>query len=273
MAYNFLVVDDSKIVRAVLVKTLGLCQLEIGKVHEASNGLEALDILGDNWVDVVLTDINMPVMDGLEFVKTMKESGYMASIPVVVISIEGSQSRIEALKQIGIRDFIRKPFTPEQVRSVLVQHLGKGKDHVDKILKQVIAQIFEGWATIFADEATNAASLGNVPLYHVHIGFNGPHAGKINLWVSEPLSQSLVVNVKGVESGGTVSDADKKDAIRELANITCGHFLSTFYGEQTIFQFSVPEVSQRTVTEFDGKDKTVMSFEGQPLLADISIQK
>lgn len=124
MAYNVLVVDDSKTIRAVLKKTLGMTGLDIGEIHEAENGKEALDILKDNWIDVVLSDLNMPVMSGVEMVDEMARDGLLASVPVIVISTDGSATRIEDLKKKGIRDYIRKPFTPEMVSEAIEKVLG-----------------------------------------------------------------------------------------------------------------------------------------------------
>lgn len=124
MAYNILIVDDSRTIRAVLRKTLTLSQLDLGEIFEAGNGQEALDCLKDNWVDLVLSDLNMPVMSGMELVKKMSEDGLLHEIPVIVISTEGSATRIEELKQRGIREYIRKPFTPEAIGDIIRTVLG-----------------------------------------------------------------------------------------------------------------------------------------------------
>ena len=119
MSFNILLVDDSKTVRAVISKTLELAGVPVNKLYEVSNGKEALDILADNWVDIVFTDINMPVMTGIEMIEKMSENDLLKNIPVVVISTEGSRTRIEMLKSKGISDYIRKPFTPEQIKKAV----------------------------------------------------------------------------------------------------------------------------------------------------------
>jgi len=116
MSFNILLVDDSKTVRAVISKTLELAGVPVNKLYEVSNGKEALDILANNWIDIVFTDINMPVMTGIEMIEKMSENDLLKNIPVVVISTEGSRTRIEMLKSKGISDYIRKPFTPEQIK-------------------------------------------------------------------------------------------------------------------------------------------------------------
>ena len=129
MALNILVVDDSETVRNIIRKTLGLAQLPVGELYTAANGQEALDILRANWVDLVLCDINMPVMTGVEMIERMSEDEELKAVPVIVISTEGSTTRIEELKTKGVSAYIRKPFTPEQVREVVEQVLGE--QHAD----------------------------------------------------------------------------------------------------------------------------------------------
>lgn len=125
MAYNILVVDDSRTIRSVLTKTLGLAGLDIGEIFTAADGKEALDCLRENWVDVVISDLNMPVMTGIELINEMAGDDLLKSIPVIVVSTDGSATRIAELKEKGVRKYIRKPFTPETVGSVITETLGE----------------------------------------------------------------------------------------------------------------------------------------------------
>ena len=119
MSLNVLVVDDSDVVRAVIRKTFRLAKIPFDKLFEAANGKEALDILGGNRVDLIFADINMPVMSGIEMIEKMSEDGLLKTIPVVVVSTEGSATRMGQLKQKGVCAYIRKPFTPEAIRNVV----------------------------------------------------------------------------------------------------------------------------------------------------------
>jgi len=119
MAFNILIVDDSKTIRSILMKTLKLTKLEINQVFEAANGREALEYLQGNWIDLVLTDLNMPVMTGVELINAMAQDGLLKDIPVVVTSTDGSSTRISELKNKGVREYIRKPFTPETVGEII----------------------------------------------------------------------------------------------------------------------------------------------------------
>ncbi len=123
MALNILVVDDSSVMRAMIIKTLHLSQLPMGEVHEAANGQEALKVLDGNWIDLALVDINMPVMDGEEMINRMRQNPATSDLPIIVVSTEGSESRKEVLMQKGAQ-FVHKPFTPETLRDAILRTLG-----------------------------------------------------------------------------------------------------------------------------------------------------
>ncbi len=124
MAFNIMVVDDSRVIRNVIKKALQLAEVPVNMLHEASNGKEALEILEQEWVDLILADINMPIMNGVEMIERMHENGLMKTIPVIIVSTEGSQRRIEELKAKGVRAYIRKPFTPELIRELVFDIMG-----------------------------------------------------------------------------------------------------------------------------------------------------
>ena len=118
MALNVLIVDDSSVGRMMVAKSLQLSGLPFGEIHQAANGQEGLDVLAEHQVDMVFADINMPVMNGEEMITNIRANDAWADISIVVISTEGSQTRIERLEQHGAA-FIHKPFTPETVRDVV----------------------------------------------------------------------------------------------------------------------------------------------------------
>jgi two-component system chemotaxis response regulator CheY len=124
MGLNVLVVDDSLTVRAVITKTLQLTGLPIANVYEASDGREALGVLEREWIDLVFADLHMPRMTGIELVEHMAGEELLRNIPVVIVSSEGSSERIARLREQGIRAYIRKPFTPEQMREVVQEVVG-----------------------------------------------------------------------------------------------------------------------------------------------------
>jgi two-component system chemotaxis response regulator CheY len=128
MAYNILIVDDSLPMRSVIKKTLGLSGFNIGQYFHASNGEKAMEILMKEWIDLVLTDFHMPDMNGLELIHEMKKDDVLSGIPVVVITTEGSQKRVKEFFKEGAVDYVKKPFTPEDIRNKLNQILGEKKN-------------------------------------------------------------------------------------------------------------------------------------------------
>lgn len=127
MALNVLIVDDSGVMRAMILKTMHMSGLPLGEVHQAGNGKEGLETLNQHWIDLVVVDINMPVMNGEEMLSRMKENPSTKDIPVVIISTEGSQTRIKRLKEKGA-SFIQKPFSPELIRDTVRDITGIGGD-------------------------------------------------------------------------------------------------------------------------------------------------
>jgi two-component system chemotaxis response regulator CheY len=125
MAYNVLIVDDSLPMRAVIKKTVTASGFNVGNFFDAGNGKEALSILKQEWLDLVLTDYNMPDMNGLELISLMKADEILKTIPVVVISTEGSQQRVKEFMDKGAADYIKKPFTPEEIRNKLSRIMGE----------------------------------------------------------------------------------------------------------------------------------------------------
>jgi len=124
MSYAILVVDDSSIVRTMVRKSIAMAGLPVAKVFEAANGREALEVLGRNWIDIVFADLNMPEMNGTELVEQMSRDAMLVSTPVVIVSSEQSQAKIDELKAKGIRAYIKKPFRPEGFREVVNEVLG-----------------------------------------------------------------------------------------------------------------------------------------------------
>jgi two-component system chemotaxis response regulator CheY len=130
VVYNVLIVDDSATTRSIIARTLKIIPgMEFGEIYQAENGQKGLDELDRNWVDIVFADINMPVMDGVTMIEKMAERLDMKRIPVVIVSTEGSETRMEELFKKGVRAYIRKPFSVERVSEILTDILG-GQDDI-----------------------------------------------------------------------------------------------------------------------------------------------
>ncbi len=124
MSRDILVVDDSTTIRSMVIRTIRLIGLDVGEIYEASNGIEALARLADHDVALLLVDINMPTMNGMQLLTRMKENERLKHIPIVIASTEGSQERIRQLEELGVSGYVRKPFQPERLRDVLIPILG-----------------------------------------------------------------------------------------------------------------------------------------------------
>jgi two-component system, chemotaxis family, chemotaxis protein CheY len=111
-----LIVDDSSVMRKIVERALRQAGLDSLVVHEAGSGLEGLDLLRARQVDLILSDINMPSMDGLEFLRQIQAQNLAPGVPVVMITTESSEEHVKQAIQAGARGYIRKPFTAEQVK-------------------------------------------------------------------------------------------------------------------------------------------------------------
>lgn len=125
MSYSILIVDDSLPMRSVIKRTLKAAGYGNSQFHEAANGKDALELMQNSWIDIVLTDYNMPVMNGLEFVQKLKAEELLKEIPVVVVSTEGNEAKIKTFMDSGAAGYITKPFAPEAIRDLMTKFLGE----------------------------------------------------------------------------------------------------------------------------------------------------
>ncbi len=115
MSLDLLIVDDSAAIRKLLQRILQKAEFPIGNVFEAGDGLEALEILKANKVGVVLTEVNMPNMDGLQLLAHLRAEEAWKRLPVIMITAEGGQGKVMEALQLGATGYVRKPFTPDQI--------------------------------------------------------------------------------------------------------------------------------------------------------------
>jgi two-component system, chemotaxis family, chemotaxis protein CheY len=118
---TILIVDDSATMRALLYRVVGLADLPIGTIHQAANGAEALQVLENHQIDAVFTDINMPIMGGMELLREMTARPEWDDILRIIISTDGSKLRREEARELNVNLYVEKPFRPEVVRDVLCQ--------------------------------------------------------------------------------------------------------------------------------------------------------
>ena len=120
MSINVLVVDDSAVMRSMIIRTLRMSGVPVAEIHEAADGVEGPEQLSRNWIDLALVDINMPVMNGEEFIERVRAEPETRDLSVVVVSTEASETRITRLRE-GGAGFVHKPFRPETLRGEILQ--------------------------------------------------------------------------------------------------------------------------------------------------------
>ena len=116
---DVLIVDDSAAIRKILQRVLRQADLQLGQVYEAGDGVEALKALSSQHVDMVFADVNMPNMDGLQLLGQIKGAQEWKHLPVIMVTTEGSESKVIAAANLGAAGYVRKPFSAEQFRQTL----------------------------------------------------------------------------------------------------------------------------------------------------------
>ena len=124
MNCNVLIVDDSPILRMAIRKVVRLSGIEDDRIHEAGTGKEALEVIETVWIDLVLLDLNMPVMDGEAFATELRKNPDLNDVAVVVVSTEGNRDRLQRMRDLGVAEVLRKPFEPEDLHRLIPKLLG-----------------------------------------------------------------------------------------------------------------------------------------------------
>jgi two-component system chemotaxis response regulator CheY len=124
MAYRVLITDDSPAMRSFVRRVIEISGFELSHCYEAGDGEEALSLLHREWVDAILTDINMPGVDGEELLRRLAGDEMLRSVPTIVISTDATENRISRLLALGARGYVTKPFRPETLRAELERILG-----------------------------------------------------------------------------------------------------------------------------------------------------
>jgi two-component system, chemotaxis family, chemotaxis protein CheY len=115
-----LVIDDSAMMRKIILRLLGQAGLTVSSALEAADGSEALAILGDHTPTLILCDINMPNITGLELLARIRSEKLAADVPIVMITTENSEAQVRQAIALGARGYIRKPFTVDDVKATII---------------------------------------------------------------------------------------------------------------------------------------------------------
>ena len=115
-----LIVDDSSTMRKIIMRVLRQAEIAVDNVIEAGNGVEGLAALGANPdIGLILSDVNMPEMNGIDFVKAVRSSHSKEKLPVIMVTTEGGGTMVNTAMELGANGYVCKPFTPESIRSAL----------------------------------------------------------------------------------------------------------------------------------------------------------
>jgi two-component system chemotaxis response regulator CheY len=125
MPFSVMIVDDSPVMRGFIRRVMTMSGFELSECLEASNGEEALARLAERTVDVILTDINMPKMNGEELLRRLETDARLRSVPTLVISTDATKARILKMLSLGAQGYMTKPFSPETLREELERVLGE----------------------------------------------------------------------------------------------------------------------------------------------------
>lgn len=271
MSLNILVVDDSDIIRRMIIRTLDLAGVPVATVYEASNGREALGVLDAEWVDLVLADLNMPVMNGIEMLSHMRSDAALRSIPVIVVSTEASTERIASLRGDGVCAVIRKPFTPEQIRAVVADLMEVGPIAGEPALVvAALDQALTGFAFMYGGPGAAEETLvrpGEV--MRARMGFSGPATGMVTMLVPFELAVEMAANALGTETSDPMAHDAAGDMVGELLNMTTGRLAIEISGGAAV-DLSPPEVSRANAGEWNALLQRAgtldFDIEGRPLL-------
>jgi two-component system chemotaxis response regulator CheY len=239
VSYNVLIVDDSEITRSIIAKALRHANVPLGDVRFASNGEEALAVLEGHWIDIVFADLNMPVLSGVEMVERMAEHDLLSSVPVVIVSTEGRQDRIDALIAKGVAAYLRKPFTPEQVADIASELLGADlAAAAPDDLEEAFFEAIEGFAMLVAEPLLDAPPAPERATV-ASMSATGPRAeAQLILATSEAGAVAIAEAALG-EAGSSAA----QDAVRELLNVIGGHLVDSLAGGPFALDLPVSETT------------------------------
>jgi len=233
---RILIVDDSAPTRRFIHRVAELTGLPFHSFAEAGNGAEALDQLASDDFDLILIDINMPVMNGEEFLRALRATPGYEQIPVVAISTDATVDRISRMRSLGANGYITKPFTPEALRDQLERILRQGETpiedpavtasgSVEELLRSSATHVLETmfFSTVERELPPDQVDRG----LSAWINFSGSISGRFAIVLSPEAASNVANNFLGL-TGEAVNAEEEAQVVRELANMVCGRFLSRF---------------------------------------------
>ena len=269
MGLKVLIVDDSVAMRKMLVRTLGMTDLDIEEIHQAGNGREGLEVIRSRPLDLALVDIHMPVMRGPDMIREVRGTPGVAHLPCVVVSSETSDSRIREMADLGV-SFVCKPFTPEDLSTVVGEvlaggaptsagHEARSPADVAGLVVRLGRQVLETMAFAFIVDEDDAPPAGRGICIRSRMAFTGPCAGVISMTMPIEALSEIADSMLGVD-GEPVAKQQMLDALGELTNVFGGNLLAEFARQQGKFELQHPEVDEFLAGPDDGGDETVSTL-------------
>lgn len=241
MAYRVLIVDDSPAMRAFVRRVIEISGFELSVGFEAGDGNEALTVLQREWVDLILTDINMPGMDGEQFLRRLEADQMLRALPVVVISTDATAGRIQRMISLGARGYVTKPFTRRRcaLNSSALWGCPVPRPEIREALAGAVERVLEEMFFISPAGATPPAGRTGEEVV-AGLDFEGNPCGSLLLRVTPPAARAIAANFLAADEP-SLTGREVDDVICELTNMICGAALSRLESE-TAFHLHAPRI-------------------------------
>lgn len=279
MGYTILIVDDSSTMRHLVRHALMKADLGALRIVEATDGQKALRVIREERPDAVLTDLHMPLQGGGELARTILADSSIRHIPIIVVTSEPNLDVIRSLFALGVRGHITKPFVPQDIGAVVRHCLSSSEGslssdarlsvrpsadpgeasatsrtgerfpgvmiaHMKSLLGESLTTALET-SVALSPSPMNGATATKPPDRAVlsSVGFDGPVGGFIQIMAGESFGDTIACRALRLEPGTRVTGAERRDALRELANVTCGILLRVFQDDaQGVPSMTVPRI-------------------------------
>jgi two-component system chemotaxis response regulator CheY len=234
MSVSVLIVDDSTIARSVIRRAVAMSCPEVAAFHEAADGEEALRVLKKQPVDLVLTDLNMPNLNGVELVTRMRQDGVLMTVPVLLISSQRGPM-VDTLVRRGLASCLPKPFRPEALREAVLGALA-GRTHsggrlsasslVGRVnaerLAAVVMEVLDETAFILSRSTAKPPPYGGQPLTVASLPFRSYAISWLRLAATPSLARSVLGSLLDQVPTGESLGAAFEDALKEFVNLVAG---------------------------------------------------
>jgi two-component system, chemotaxis family, chemotaxis protein CheY len=256
MNANILIVDDSAILRKVMRKAIGQLGVQAERIFEAGDGQQALDLLAEQPIDLILLDMHMPVMNGHEFAQIKAKDTALSAVPFVVVSTEANAMRLMEMVELGALGVLRKPFEPEDLRRMVADYLpdetlaassAQTEIVAEKLpgleceqLDALIANALERTAFVLTDHADS--TLPSNYNQHAHITYvSDEEEADIFLSASEGFLREFAASMLGMDEDDPEVAHELVAGLTELANILAGEIVVCLGGEEKRFVLGIPQ--------------------------------